>query len=321
MADQQTFEIRQAAIEDYDKIASIELESYGSSNYSYVVLRQLIDVAPELFLVAEGSCLFGFIAGLLSTDHPGSGWILSLLVSTSHRRQGVGSALVAELLSRFYDLGVMSVYLTVAPTKTGAQKVYTDLGFSCKKKESDYFGLGEDRLIYAKQLTPPRASLATINGNHAKVDDFKQTTDVIQSRVHQYYWKDNLNCATVVLKNLSETFGISLNQQVLDAAIGMHGAGGFRAQCGLVEGTLLFIGIFGKTRNISDQKIVELCRLFAQAFEHEFASLLCRELRPEGFTVDNPPHLCEQLTIRANLFSISFIRTRLLSELVNSSDC
>ncbi|MEE4167170.1 MAG: C-GCAxxG-C-C family protein, partial [Desulfocapsaceae bacterium] len=93
-----------------------------------------------------------------------------------------------------------------------------------------------------------------------------------------------------------------------DAAIGMHGAGGYRAQCGLVEGTLLFVGIYGKILGFSDAKTIELCRLFAQRFEHEFSSLLCRELRPEGFNDQNPPHLCEPLTVQALIFSIAFVK-------------
>jgi len=31
--------------------------------------------------------------------------------------------------------------------------------------------------------------------------------------------------------------------QLLDAAVGMHGAGKYGAQCGLVEGSLMFIGL------------------------------------------------------------------------------
>ena len=33
---------------------------------------------------------------------------------------------------------------------------------------------------------------------------------------------------------------------MLDAALGMHGAGKYGAQCGLAEGTLIFLGTFGR---------------------------------------------------------------------------
>jgi undecaprenyl diphosphate synthase len=39
----------------------------------------------------------------------------------------------------------------------------------------------------------------------------------------------------------------------------MHGAGGYRAQCGLVEGALMFIGVIGKARGLSNEAVVQAC--------------------------------------------------------------
>ena len=52
-----------------------------------------------------------------------------------------------------------------------------------------------------------------------------QLEEFVGKRVHDYYWQQDLNCATTTLKILSEKFEIPLNKQVIDAAIGMHGAG------------------------------------------------------------------------------------------------
>ena len=134
-----------------------------------------------------------------------------------------------------------------------------------------------------------------------------KTEEFVKTRVFKYYWKDDINCATTTLKILSEVFEIELNKQVIDAAIGMHGAGKYGAQCGLVEGTLMFLGIFGRENNIPDNIIVDSCREFANQFENKFKSLQCSILRPEGFHPDNPPHLCEPLTCKAVEFSINFI--------------
>lgn len=129
----------------------------------------------------------------------------------------------------------------------------------------------------------------------------------IEDRVHTYYHRDDSNCATTTLKILSEHFTIPLHSQVIDAALGMHGAGGHGAQCGLVEGALLFIGIFGRSKGVVDEKIIDRCKNFAQGFEARFSSLACRELRPEGFSPENPPHLCEPLTCKAIHFAIEFL--------------
>ncbi|TKB07487.1 C-GCAxxG-C-C family protein [Desulforhopalus sp. IMCC35007] len=132
--------------------------------------------------------------------------------------------------------------------------------------------------------------------------------ELVKNRVAQYYWEDDLNCATTTLKILSERFNIEVSDQVFSAATGMHGAGLYGAQCGLVEGTLMFLGIFSQQNNYSKDQTVRCCYEFANAFENVFGSLQCRVLRPEGFTETNPPHLCESLTCRAVDFAILFIQ-------------
>ncbi len=124
----------------------------------------------------------------------------------------------------------------------------------------------------------------------------KDYNNLISERVHHYYWDEDLNCATTVLLIMAEIFAIELLPQTLHAAIGMHGAGGFRAQCGLVEGSLMFIGIIGRERGLADESIIKYCYDFAAEFQKNFGSLSCSELRPQGFKPDNPPHLCENLT-------------------------
>ncbi|MBU2703519.1 C_GCAxxG_C_C family putative redox protein [Sporomusaceae bacterium BoRhaA] len=129
----------------------------------------------------------------------------------------------------------------------------------------------------------------------------------IREKVHSYYWEEDINCATVMLKILSELHDLNLDQRVVNSAIGMHGAGGFGAQCGLVEGSLMFIGIFGKENKLETEKIVDLCYCFAKEFEQKFSSLLCKQLRPQGFKSDNPPHLCEGLTNQAIKFTAEYL--------------
>lgn len=87
----------------------------------------------------------------------------------------------------------------------------------------------------------------------------------------------------------------------------MHGAGKYGAQCGLVEGALMFMGIWGRHNRMEDHCIIDGCRDFAGKFEARFGSLLCRELRPEGFGRENPPHLCEGITCDAIEFAVLYI--------------
>ena len=131
--------------------------------------------------------------------------------------------------------------------------------------------------------------------------------EFVKERVSKCYWELDENCATATLNILSEVFEIELNSQTVDAALGMHGAGKYGAQCGLVEGTLMFLGIFGRQNNMQDEIIIDVCRDFAKQFEDKFNSLQCRVLRPQGFNSDNSLHLCERLKCQEVEFAIKYI--------------
>ncbi len=127
--------------------------------------------------------------------------------------------------------------------------------------------------------------------------------DIVRERVAQFYWQHDRNCATTTLCVLAELFAIELNKQTIDAAVAMHGAGKYGAQCGLVEGSIMFIGIFGRYHGNGDTSTIDACREFARKFESRFGSLLCKVLRPSGFSKEDPPHMCEQLTCAAIVFA------------------
>lgn len=129
----------------------------------------------------------------------------------------------------------------------------------------------------------------------------------ITKRVHELYWEEDLNCARTALICLSELFEIAIEPQIIWSAIGLHGAGGYRAQCGLVEGTLMFIGIYLHGLEKTEDEIVSVCYDFASVFDSTFGSLRCFELRPTGFSESDPPHMCENLTCNGIEFAYQYI--------------
>ena len=147
--------------------------------------------------------------------------------------------------------------------------------------------------------------------DHATTKEGSMTPNM--QRVHDLYWNRNYNCARTMLACLGATFGTPIAEQTFQAATGMHGAGRFRAQCGLVEGALMFIGIAAASAGRSDKDIETLCYRFAEAFTGRFGSLLCRELRPGGFQPSDPPHACEKLTVEAVDFTENFLKEALFS--------
>ena len=130
----------------------------------------------------------------------------------------------------------------------------------------------------------------------------------IKERVHELYWKQDINCARTMLICLCELFDIDIEKQTLNSAIGLHGAGGFRAQCGLVEGALMFIGIYFSDKGKTEADIASICYQYADEFTKRFGSLKCSDLRPDGFSENDPQHACEEITGVAIEFTKEFIK-------------
>lgn len=86
-----------------------------------------------------------------------------------------------------------------------------------------------------------------------------------------------------MLRVLGAVTGQVIHEQVFAAATGMHGAGGYGAQCGLVEGGLMFLGVWGREMGKTQEWITEACNAYAQGFERRFGSLLCRGTPSPGF--------------------------------------
>jgi hypothetical protein len=62
-----------------------------------------------------------------------------------------------------------------------------------------------------------------------------------------------------------ELFDVEISDQVMAAAVGQHTAG-IRKQCGFVEGTLMFIGIYFGRKGATDKEISALCRKYYDSY-------------------------------------------------------
>lgn len=144
--------------------------------------------------------------------------------------------------------------------------------------------------------------------------------DYIEKCVHDEYYLRDTNCARTSLICYSHIFNIDVPKSVYIAAAAMHGAGGHRAQCGLVEGALLFIPLYVRHLGLDEAMAVKCAYDFASFFEEKFSSLTCFDLRPNGFNASDPPHLCEALTVNAIESGCEFLSSyRFCAKLVDFS--
>ncbi|WP_449408108.1 GNAT family acetyltransferase [Microbacterium maritypicum] len=97
-------------------------------------IERKLSVQPELFLVAVDDETDGAIAsriiGTVMAGYDGHrGWLYYLSSASSHRRRGVGRALVAEAERLLRDMGCPKVQLMVRDGNEQALEFYDELGY------------------------------------------------------------------------------------------------------------------------------------------------------------------------------------------------
>ena len=129
----------------------------------------------------------------------------------------------------------------------------------------------------------------------------------IADKIKIYYEIEEHNCAVSVLKVLAERYDFPIHQQVMDSALAQNGLGQSGAQCGLITGAAMFLGVVAVEQGWTKDTLHEHTQRLTTEFKNAFHALDCRSIRPEGFVADNPPHLCEPRTVEALEIMINYI--------------
>ncbi|MGW0764354.1 N-acetyltransferase family protein [Streptomyces sp. NPDC002671] len=138
--------IRKIVESDLPEVLRLDQEAFPEGPYPYFALRQFHDALGDHLLVVDGGDgLRGYV--LATPPHRARSWILSLIVGHELRRNGVGRALMTEMLQQLRKEGASEVLLTVDPANESAVTLYRHLGFApWGLPQEDYFGPGEPRL-------------------------------------------------------------------------------------------------------------------------------------------------------------------------------
>lgn len=92
----------------------------------------------------------------------------------------------------------------------------------------------------------------------------------IKSLIQKYAGKQEMGCSATVLSVLSDLFNIKVEKQVMACLIGMEGGSNFKNDCGLLDGSLMFIGIMLSQQGLPEPLTKGICRQFTGSFEIEF---------------------------------------------------
>ena len=105
-------------------------------------------MSDALFLVAEGNGADAIAGYVVALDAADEGEILNLAVASAGRRNGLGRALVEEVLEALAERGVRQVYLEVRESNAPARALYAAHGFrEVGRREQYYRRPAEDAIV------------------------------------------------------------------------------------------------------------------------------------------------------------------------------
>lgn len=141
---------------DLDSVLSLELALFGDEAWSRQMLAGELGQQPatRLYLVAEDDGQLVGYAGLLAAG--GQADVLTIAVDTTRWGQGVGSALLRQLLAEATGRGCTEVFLEVRADNARAQRLYhwwgfTDIGI----RRGYYQPSGTDAIVMRRPLSGP----------------------------------------------------------------------------------------------------------------------------------------------------------------------
>jgi ribosomal protein S18 acetylase RimI-like enzyme len=108
---------------------------YGTAhNKPNLVIDKKGEVDDQLFFVAVDDTA---VVGTIMAGYDGHrGWIYSVAVSGSHRRQGIGSCLVSHAERALARKGCMKINLQIMEGNESVTAFYSSLGYSVEKRVS-----------------------------------------------------------------------------------------------------------------------------------------------------------------------------------------
>lgn len=142
--------IRTATLNDLKSVHNIEVLCFNDGSYPLFVLRQLLDISNDYFLVAEqDDQILGYAIGNIVNGHAQS-WILSLGVHPQARGKQVGKELTEKLIFLLEANNSKEICLTVHPDNASAIKIYQNLGFEIVQESDNYYLDNDARFVMKK---------------------------------------------------------------------------------------------------------------------------------------------------------------------------
>ena len=165
-------QLRLATEADLAAIMELEKASFGNDSWSRPTMRAEIMAPHTTYLVAyQDEKIVGY-AGLSKVGSSDSADIQTIAVSDTHRRAGIGRALMQMLIEQASKLSATEVYLEVREDKPAPQKLYEQLGFErIDRRENYYQPDGVAAIVMRLAISTSRISEPIVLGIETSCDE------------------------------------------------------------------------------------------------------------------------------------------------------
>jgi ribosomal-protein-alanine N-acetyltransferase len=140
-------------VEDLPAVIAIEQASFPSPWTAALFLHELgVSFSRVVLARAEDAPdaeILGYSCRWIVADEV---HVMNVATAPEHRRHGVATALLAEVLREAEAMHMASVTLEVRRSNAPARALYSSLGFEEAGVRRDYYGRGEDALIMRRML-------------------------------------------------------------------------------------------------------------------------------------------------------------------------
>ena len=157
---QTTFTIRRFKPTDLEHVMHIN-QMCLPENYSSSFFLDLYERFPETFVVAEEDGeIVGYAMCRIERGMPGfrliglvkKGHLISIAVLPKYQHQGVGEALMKEIMKAMVGYEAKECILEVRVTNAPAINLYKKLGFFVARTLHGYYSDGEDAYLMSRKL-------------------------------------------------------------------------------------------------------------------------------------------------------------------------
>jgi ribosomal-protein-alanine N-acetyltransferase len=144
--------VQDASVKCLERLYEIEKECFVEEAFTKKQIALLLTDYNSISLTArENGEIVGFIVGMVYPDGKAvNGHILTIDVSPSHRRKGIGQMLLQEMESIFAQKGVQACLLEVREGNVAAISLYHKLGYEEIGRLENYYGNAHG--IYLKKI-------------------------------------------------------------------------------------------------------------------------------------------------------------------------